>query len=176
MPFWVLPRALVSGGVHSNDPLQIHADSHGIGAGLLQSLVVMPALRPHEGRHALSSIQHAAALLQKSERFFPPLNIASEACNLLALVVSFLYRHDCSVAGDKFSILAIALCFYVSITAYVFRVMIPMNSTILELRCKLEKEPDDEKSVDMFKRIQEQWRQRNFGRRNSYREISKTGS
>lgn len=129
----------------------------------------MPSLAPHSlpnskaGTSALLAAKHTKTLLHNSERFFPPLNIVAELGNLVALILAFVYRDQCSSAKARMPYLIAAFCFYISITVYVFQVMLPINRRFVALLVKLEKDVEDEKAARDFERVLVKWRMSNFG-------------
>jgi hypothetical protein len=99
----------------------------------MQSLVIIPILQNHQ-----LPVQHVAMptkeLLERSESFFRPLNIACEFSNLICIIPAFLSRKTSTSAAEKLPFLGIAWAICLMMTAYVLRMMLPLNERF-EKRC-----------------------------------------
>ena len=87
-----------------------------------------------------------------------------EFSNLACVVTAFLYRNESAVASRKLPVLAVAYGFCLGLTAWVLRIMLPMNKRLAALAVNLEKYPKDEKSAEEFREVQDRWRRLNYGK------------
>jgi hypothetical protein len=110
--------------LHTNDDVWVSrilkawfADRrHKLGGGIMQSLLSIPIL--HNPQLPLQHVtMQTRELLERSEPFFRPLNMACEFSNLICIITAFLNRKTSTSAAKNLPLLGIAWAICLMLTA-----------------------------------------------------------
>ena len=125
---------------------------------MMQSPLTMPILKmsPAADSHKLTSF-----FLTRSERFFPPTNMACTLGNAAVTIALYLNSSRSAVFAQKFPIVGTALALNVATTVYTLVFMVPRNNRMRVLSKALTEEGTGASKKEL-RELQSGWIQGNL--------------